>query len=34
MNADPRLVNLAVGGYVLLEVAVIVYVALWIVKGY
>lgn len=33
-GADKRLVNVALSLYVVLEVTVIVYVALWIAKGY
>jgi len=33
-SADKRLVNIALGLYVVLEVTVIVYIALWIGRGY
>jgi hypothetical protein len=33
-GADKRLVNLALGFYVILEIVVITYVAIWISLGY
>jgi len=33
-SPDPRLVNAAVAGYVLLEICVIVYIAIYIARGY
>jgi hypothetical protein len=34
MEADKRLINLAIGGYVLVEVVVIIYVCVQIARGY
>lgn len=34
MNANKHLVNIAVAGYIVLETVVIVYVAIWIARGY
>ena len=33
-GADKRLINYALGLYTILELIVIVYIALWIVRGY
>lgn len=33
-KADPRLVNLALAGYILLELAVFIYFCIWISRGY
>jgi hypothetical protein len=33
-NANTRLVNIALAGYIILEIIVIIYIAIWITKGY